>query len=156
MSEPECRGALITILKKLTLIFPADPNTGEIPVNTGRATILDTGVVHAAVFYPGKMTSDEGHAYQIPRHWEIPFDIFQRKDNDEATNWTNFATFRQAIVDQIDSYPTLNLPTSGIEAVTLQADNDPIVVKRDTSGQPFIWQAMRVRVNQMVTITSQE
>ena len=155
MSDSECRNALVAILQGMTTYFPANAQTGEIPVNLGRATVLDTGVSHAAVFYPGRFESEDSVAYQSPKHWELVFDLFQRMDSDEATNWANFIALQGAVVAEIDRWPHLN-KTNGVSSVTVSADNDPIIVKRTTTSQEFIWQSIRVRVVQYVDIVPKE
>lgn len=153
MSEAACRSKLIDILKTMTTVFPADTVTGEIPVNTGKFTVLDLGVTNAAIFYVGRMESEQTVNLQTGKTWDILFDLFHRTASDEATDWGAFGTLRDAVIAEIDSYPSLGGIATAVEVF---ADADPLKLKRDPAGVVFIWEAMRVRVHQIVPITLKE
>lgn len=159
MSEAQCRSALITILKGMTTYFPIGTESGAQAVVTGRYSILDTGVKYAAIFTPARFSSDQTQAYQSQKHWNIIFDIFSKTGEDETTNWNNFSTFRDALINEIDSHNTLGGGIN-VTAVTVKADNDPLEISRkDEGGTPmdtFIWEGLRVEVEQTVAIQDKE
>jgi hypothetical protein len=159
MSEKECRDQAITILKGLTTYFPVGAESGAQAVNTGRYSILDTGVTYAAIFHPARFSSSQTSAYQSPKHWHIIVDLFYKPTDDEQTNWDNFSIFREAIIAELDSHNTLGGHLN-VTAVTISADNDPLeITRREKDGtalDSFIWEALRIDVEQLVPITDKE
>lgn len=126
-------------------------------VDVGSYQMLDKGVTYAAVLLPGKFNAETG-SYESLHRDDVLIDLFARYNNDAATNWDNFALFRDAIRDKLESYPSLNSLT-GVQQVLISADEDPYPIVKGKSPEiapVFIGQRLRVTVAQRVALTEGE
>ena len=133
-------------------------NTAELKaVDVGSFQMLDKGVRFAAVLLPGKFDNESNSGNSLHRD-DVLVDLFARYDKDAATNWDNFTSFRDAIVQQLEGYPSLN-GLDGVQQVLISADEDPVPVTKSKSpemGPIFIVQRLRLTVSQRVALTTGE
>ena len=153
MSYSSVEAALQTILQGLTGTFA---DTAQ--VTLGNYDVLDSGVAASAVLVPGAFEQDgqgEGGARKSVRAWNVLIDLF-RKYVDEGTTYTSFTTDRDAVIAEIEKYPTLNGET-GIVNVIVRSDGDPgEVFDEDDAGPFFVWQRLRVAVTERADLSGGE
>jgi hypothetical protein len=127
-------------------------------VSRGNYLILDSGDDDLAVLTPGSFTKDEpgeAGAYKSVRHWSVLVDLF-RKYLDDETTWINFVATRDALLDHLELYPSLN-STAGIVLVGVEAGSDPSEVYDDDDNGPFfIFQRIRMAVNERTDLAGGE
>ncbi len=127
-------------------------------VSRGDYKILDSGADDLAVLTPGSFTKDEtgqAGARKSLRNWSVLVDLF-RKYLDDGTTWTNFVATRDALVDQLELYPSLN-GTAGVTLVAVEAGSDPSEVYDDDDNGPFfIFQRIRIAVNERTDLSGGE
>lgn len=156
--------AILTALETILFTTKTATNTNYFSntstlkgVDVGNYQMLDKGVDHAAVLLPGRFMGDDS-SYEEIRREDILLDLFQRYKADAGTNWDAFTAFRDAVRDNIKSYPTLNGLT-GVSQVLVSADDDPEPIvkgKNPEAGPVFIVQRLRVSVTQRVAQTAGE
>jgi hypothetical protein len=127
-------------------------------VSRGDYKILDSGADDLAILTPGSFTKDEpgqAGARKSLRNWSVLVDLF-RKYLDDETTWTNFVATRDALVDQLELYPSLN-NTAGVTLVGVEAGSDPSEVYDDDDQGPFfIFQRIRIAVNERTNLSGGE
>lgn len=153
MSYSSVEAAVLTILQGLTGTFASTDD-----VTRGDYRILDSGANANAVLIPGAFEQDgiaEGGARKSVRAWNVLIDLF-RKYVDDGTTWTNFETDRDAVMAELELYPTLN-SEAGIVGVTISADADPGEVFDEDDGGPFfVWQRMRLTITERADLSGGE
>lgn len=127
-------------------------------VSRGDYKILDSGADDLAILTPGAFTKDEtgqAGARKSLRNWSVLVDLF-RKYLDDETTWINFVATRDALVDQLELYPSLN-NTPGVTLVSVEAGSDPSEVDdEDDNGPFFIFQRIRIAVNERTDLSGGE
>ena len=153
MSYSSVEIALQTILQGLTGTFASTAD-----VTRGDYGVLDSGVSASAVLVPGSFEQDgegEGGARKSVRAWNVLIDLF-RKYVDEGTTYTSFETDRDAVIAEIEKYPTWNVE-SGIVNVIVRSDGDPgEVFDEEDAGPFFVWQRLRVGVTERADLSGGE
>ncbi len=153
MSYSSVEAAVLTLLQALTGTFAATTD-----VTRGDYRILDSGADTNAVLIPGSFEQDgiaEGGARKSVRDWNVLIDLF-RQYADDGTTWTNFETDRDAVMAQLEKYPTLN-GESGVVNVVISADADPgEVFDEDDAGPFFVWQRLRIRITERADLSGGE
>ncbi len=153
MSYATVEARVKLLLEGLTGVF-----TKTRYVSRGDYRELDEGAATTAVLTPGAFVQDgvsEGGAMKSVRDWSVLIDLF-RKYLDDGTSWTNFEADRDSIMAELEKYPTLN-SLAGIVKVQIQADTDPgEIFDEDDNGPFFIWQRLRVNVNERADLTGGE
>lgn len=134
-------------------------NTAEVKaVDMGSYQMLDKGVTYAAVLLPGKF-DNESNSYNSLHLDDVLIDVFVRYSSDAATNWDNFAAFRDAVRDKLEGYPSLN-GLDGVQQVLINADEDPTAIIKGegkaATGPVFIMQRLRVTISQRVALSTGE
>jgi len=124
-------------------------------VTLGDYGVLDQGEDHCAVLHASLVMDAGTAARQTDREYHILVDLFRRWLNDSDTLQL-FAVFRDAVLAQLDAYPTLNL-SGTVRVMGVGADNEPLHVD-DSNGQGpfFVMQRIRVRVRENVMQTGGE
>lgn len=111
-----------------------------------------------AVLIPGtyeRAGEGEGGARKSVRNWTVLIDLF-RKYLDDGTTWTNFETDRDAVIAEIEKYPSLD-SEAGVVDVTIAADADPgEIFDDDDQGPFFVWQRLRVGVTERADLSGGE
>jgi len=120
----DCQNAWVSILRGLTSQFST---TAQVAVND--YTVLDAGVLTAAVFTPGTVGRVPQKANYV-RSWGGILDLFYAWRGDLPSSLTPFETLRAAVILAIDNNPNLVIPpaTSGVAGVydtTIESDGDP-------------------------------
>ncbi len=153
MSYSSVEAAVLTILQGLTGTFASTSD-----VTRGDYEVLDSGAGATAVLIPGSFEQDgigEGGARKSVRNWNVLIDLF-RKYVDEGTTWTSFETDRDAVIAEIERYPTLN-SEAGIVNVIVRSDADPgEVFDEDDQGPFFVWQRLRIRITERADLSGGE
>ncbi len=153
MSYSSVEAAVLTLLQALTGTFAATTD-----VTRGDYRILDSGADAVAILVPGAFEQDgigEGGARKSVRDWNVLIDLF-RKYVDDGTTWTNFETDRDAVMGQLEKYPTLD-GESGVVNVIISADADPgEVFDEDDQGPFFVWQRLRIRITERADLSGGE
>lgn len=118
-------------------------------VRLGDYGVLDDGLDHCAVLRPGAISGGETAARITDREYAVLVDIFRKWLNDNDT-LQNLAVFRDAVFEQLDKYPTLNLSgTTRVLAIT--TDGDPVDVNDENGLGPFfVMQRLRIRVRRKI------
>lgn len=152
MSYASVESAIQTLLQAMSEFSNAE-------VTRGDYRQLDiAGADDVAVLTPGAFQQDgvgEAGARKSVRIWNVLIDQF-RKYVDDGTTWTNFEATRDAIIVQLEKYPTLN-GESGITLVAIDAGADPsLVYDREGNGPYFIVQEIRVAVTERVDLSGGE
>ncbi|KKN73398.1 hypothetical protein LCGC14_0401010 [marine sediment metagenome] len=153
MSYSSVEAAVLTLLQALTGTFAATTD-----VSRGDYRILDSGADAVAVLVPGAFEQDgiaEGGARKSVRDWNVLIDLF-RKYLDEGTTWTNFETDRDAVIAELEKYPTLN-GEAGIVRGIISADADAgEVFDEDDNGPFFVWQRLRIKITERADLSGGE
>jgi hypothetical protein len=143
--------AVQTLIRAMTEFDDAD-------VSRGDYKILDSGADDLAILTPGSFTKDEtgqAGARKSLRNWSVIVDLF-RKYLDDETTWINFVATRDALVDHLELYPSLN-NTAGVTLVGVEAGSDPSEIYDDDDDGPFfIFQRIRVAVNERTDLSGGE
>jgi len=153
LSYSSVEAAVLTLLQALTGTFAATTD-----VSRGDYRILDSGADAVAVLVPGAFEQDgiaEGGARKSVRDWNVLIDLF-RKYLDEGTTWTNFETDRDAVIAELEKYPTLN-GEAGIVRGIISADADAgEVFDEDDNGPFFVWQRLRIKITERADLSGGE
>lgn len=151
MSYASVEVAVQTLLQAMTEFADAD-------VSRGDYKILDSGADNLAVLTPGAFIKDEAAqagARKSLRNWNVIIDLF-RKYLDDGTTWTDFEATRDALVDRLELFPSLN-GTAGVTLVGVEADSDPAeIFDEDDNGPFFLFQRIRVAVNERTDLSGGE
>lgn len=145
------------LLQGLTSQFP----TTDL-VTIGDYRKMDSGLDPSkalAVLVPGNFDSDGAAAYQDYKHWDVLLDIFKKYGQAREQTVANFTAMRDAIIEHLDKYPTLNA-LSGVSQVRVTGEEDPNDVLQKGAGEQvgptFITQRLRITVTQRVSLTGGE
>lgn len=153
MSYSSVEIAVQTLMQALTGTFASTDD-----VSRGDYRILDSGADTLAVLIPGPFEQDgiaEGGARKSVRAWQVLIDLF-RQYVDDGTTWTNFETDRDAVLAQIEKYPTLD-GESGVVNIVITADADPgEVFDEDEAGPFFVWQRLRLTITERADLSGGE
>jgi len=125
MSYATIEAAVQTLLQALDNFASAD-------VTRGDWRVLDSGGAPYAVLYPGPFAAAVGGDWgQHVIDWTVNCEVFERY-LDNGTSETSLEATRQAVIDALLSYPTLN----GVSGVTLVLPEraEPIQYVYDESG----------------------
>jgi hypothetical protein len=140
-----------------TLIVAMTEFTAE-TVSRGDYRILDEGADDLCVLVPGSFDQDgagQAGARKSIRAWAVLADLFRRY-LDDATTWADFVATRDALIDHLEQYPTLN-GVAGLTLVALGSDADPTeVFDEDENGPFFVFQRIRIAVTERVDLTGGE
>lgn len=143
--------AVQTLLQAMTEFASAD-------VTRGDYRRLDKGTNNIAVLTPGAFEQDgvgQAGARKSIRNWSVVIDLF-RKYVDDGTTWTNFEATRDALIVQLEKYPSLD-STAGVTLVTMDAGSDPAeVYDEDDNGPFFLFQRIRVAINERADLSGGE
>ena len=141
------------LLEGLTGVFPKTRS-----ISRGDYRELDEGASTTAVLTPGAFIQDgvtEGGSRTTVRDWSVLIDLF-RKYLDDGTSWTDFEADRDSVMSELEKYPSLN-SLAGVVKVQIQADADPGEIFDENDGGPFyVWQRLRVNVNERADLTGGE
>jgi len=120
MSYSTCENALETIIKQVTGYSIAN-------VTKGDYRILGHGVSKAVVLVPGAFTRNAAAESWLRTAWIANIELYVPFTGDISTIASSIRTERQAIIDEVDKYPTLNSATG-------------VVLARITGGgEPEMW-----------------
>ena len=127
-------------------------------ISRGDYRILDSGASNLAVLTPGAFVKDEAGqagARKSLREWSVIIGLF-RKHVDDGNSWTDFESIRDALVDRLELFPSLN-GTAGVTLVGMEAGSDPDeIFDEDENGPFFIFQRIRVSVNERTDLSGGE
>lgn len=147
-----------TVEAALETLLVAMPEFSASTVSRGDYRVLDSGSSDLIVLTPGPFEQDgvgQAGARKSIRLWSILADLF-RKYEDDATTWAGFIATRDAVIDNIEKYPTLN-NVAGLTLVAMEAPGDPIeVFDEDDNGPFFVFQRIRVAVTERVDLSGGE
>jgi hypothetical protein len=108
MSYATCEAAVQGFIQGLAAFADADVSLGDF-------RILNAGSPPYVVLVPsGFIHEEDGDGGQRITEWDLLVYLFERHYGD-GTESTNLKTRRQAIMDELDKYPTLN----GVANVTM-------------------------------------
>jgi hypothetical protein len=148
----EIQIALQTLLKTLPEL--ADEGAVE-KVTRSDSAVLDKGVTHAAVIWPGQFTSGDASGYSITRTWSIPFDLVIRYTT-EGETFRALTAFIDDTVALLDAHPTLN----GMENITLDrlSSDGPVTALKDKAEQGpfFLYQSFLLEITERVALSGGE
>jgi len=143
MSYATCEAAVQDLLQALANFASAD-------VTLGSYAPLDAGNLPCVVLTPGTFEMAEAGDWGQKRHtWDVNVELFVRYVG-EGTEWSDLTTARQAIVDQLHAYPTLN-GVSGVTQVLVRLGREILSIRPAGSDRPaYLLQPMVVRVVEYV------
>jgi hypothetical protein len=144
MAYIECQTALISTLQALTTNFAEARQ-----VVTSNETILDDGVMTAAILMPGPVGLVSVKANYV-RTWGIILDLYHAWRGDLLSSLVPFETLRAAVILAIDNNPNLVVSGAGVNGVynvEIVSDGDPGPYTK-SRGVDFIAQRFRVTVYQ--------
>ncbi len=151
MTYAVVEAAVQTLLQAMTEFANAD-------VTQGDYRRLDDGTNNIAVLTPGAFEQDgvaQAGARKSIRNWNVIIDLF-RKYVDDGNTWTNFTATRDALIVQLEKYPSLD-STAGVTLVTMSAGSDPAEIFDDDDNGPFfLFQRIRVTVNERADLSGGE
>jgi len=146
VSYQTAENALETILKKVTGFDAAN-------VKKGDYRILGHGKDKAAVLQPGPFTRTSLAPGITNTAWVILVELYIAFKGEISTIASDIRTERQAIIDKVDQYPTLDR-ASGIVLGVVEAGDEPELW---AVGSRQYWrQILRVTVKEAGTITYAE
>lgn len=146
MSYTVAETALETILKTVTGYSASN-------VSKGDYRVLGTGQTKAIVLNPGPFTRVNMSPGIVNNNWVVLLELYIPFQTEISTIATNIRTERQAIIDKIDTYPTLNR-ASGIVLGALESGDEPELWQVGT--RRWWRQVMRVAVREAGTVTYAE
>ena len=152
MTYAVIEAAVKTLLEGMTEFVSNDD------ISRGDYRILDSGAINLAVLTPGTFTKDEAGqagARKSLRNWSVIIDLF-RKYLDDGKTWTDFEATRDALVDRLELFPSLN-GTAGVTLVGVEADSElGGIFDEDDNGPFFLVQTIRVAVNERTDLSGGE
>jgi len=112
-----------TIQAAIQDLIQAHASFADADVTLGDYRVLGRGSSPYAVIRPGSFRSSRpGDWSQVQFIWEHPVEVWARFTGDD---YSTITTARQAVVDQLDAYPTLN-STSGISLSTVRTSSEAL------------------------------
>ena len=146
MSYATAESALQTILRTVTGF--ASPN-----VTLGDYRFLGTGTEKAVVLNPGPFTRENLSPGLVHNSWIVLVELFIGFRGEISTIASDIRTERQALIDKIDTYPTLDR-TAGITLGSLEAGDEPELW---AIGSRQYWrQVLRVTVKEAAVVAYAE
>ena len=146
MPDDDAEKALETIVKTVT-------GFGATNVSRGDYRILGHGKDKAIVLQPGAFTRQNIAPGIVNTAWVILVELYIAFRGEISTIASDLRTERQAVIDKIDAYPTLN-KTVGIVLGALEAGDEPELW---AVGSRQYWrQMLRVTVKEAGTVTYAE
>lgn len=151
MSYDAIEGAFLTLLQALTGTFATSAQ-----VTRGDWRIVDSGLSPLAVLYPGPFSEGDtwasgGTDYQ----WTVNCQLITRFLNN-GTSQVSMEQTRDAVVAQIQKYPTLNA-LAGVQAVGRVNGGEIVELRDKDGGGPYFLQTdLTWQVTELVTVTGGE
>lgn len=146
MSYSTVETALETLLKTVS-------GYGAANVSKSDERILGTGQDKALILYPGPFRRENLPPGVANTEWEIQIALCIPYRGEIPTFGTTIRTERQAIVDKLDKYPTLNRE-AGVLLGAMESGDEPELW---SVGSITYWrQVLRVRVRETVVVTYAE
>jgi hypothetical protein len=136
-----------TLLQGLTSVFATTAQ-----VTRGDWRPLDTGIATLAVLYPGEFREAGMTRHSSSFHWTINLEFFLRFSN---TAYTDFGSKRDAILQHLQKYPTLNVLGNANREETSGGDIREVFDK-DGNGPFFLSQVISIRVADYIQVTIAE
>ncbi|MDD4984190.1 MAG: hypothetical protein PHQ43_00175 [Dehalococcoidales bacterium] len=121
MSYSTVETALATVIKKATGYSTTN-------VASGDYRVLAKGNAKAVVLQPGSFEREYVSTQYMRSAWAINVELYVLWGGEQSTVAGNIRTERQALIDKIDQYPTLDSATGVVRAILKSA------------GPPEIWQ----------------
>lgn len=129
-------------------------------ITEGDYRVLDQGMAEIVILEPGGIEMEEpeeagaGFDPIRSRVWQVILLLFERFTTDAATS-AGLIAMRDAVIGEIEKYPSLKDTTRMTDYLTIIADGDPQDI-RDTMGQgPFFkLQVLRLRARETVYLTT--
>jgi len=146
MSYVTAENALITILTGLAGFSTAN-------VKAGDYRCLKAGITKAIVLQPGPFTHNSQANQYLRTQWTINIELYIPFGGEMSTVASNIRTVRQAVIDHIDKYPTLN-GASGVVLALLQGAGEPEV--RNDGRQYLFRQVMALLGEERGTVSYAE
>lgn len=141
-----------SLLQGLTTVFA---QTSQ--VTRGDWKVLDAGYRFCAVVFD-QGNFNEGEAYTAGANeyvWNLNIELFQRYLDDSTTR-TLFAQNRDAVIQHLQKYPSLN-GLDGIHAVgKISGGALTEVFSKDGAGPFFISQILTIPITELITVTIAE
>ena len=146
MSYVVAEDALVVILKTVS-------GFGATNVSKGDYRILGHGIEKALVLQPGPFSRENLAPGIIHTAWVVLVELYIAFKGEISTIATDLRTERQAVINMVDTYPTLNR-TAGITLGVLEAGDEPELW---AVGSRQWWrQTMRVTVKEAGTVVYAE
>ncbi|MEA1998243.1 MAG: hypothetical protein U9N61_02805 [Euryarchaeota archaeon] len=148
MSYSTVEAAVQTVLQKLTRFADSE-------ITRGDYRILDAIRTDCIVLTPGSFGETQRISESVYRAWDVLADLFYCY-LDDGSSWTDFATSRDAVINQLEQYPTLD-NTLGITGIEVSAADDIQEVYSDDGAGPFfLMQRLRVTILERYDLTGGE
>jgi hypothetical protein len=140
--------AVQTLLQAVTGTFDRTAD-----VTRGNFRVLDDGSAPYAVLMPGEFEKRPyGGARQEITLWTGYIWLFE-KYVDDGTSYTSMEATREAVLDQLEKYPTLNFLTGIVKFRVSSGGEVTEVYDENKNGPFFLMQALKYEANE-VTATS--
>ncbi len=157
MSYDAIEERLQLLLQGLTTQFPAPVSPNTTAVTRGDWRVIDSGADKMAILHPGVETEgDSMSAGSVERTWSAHLDLIKRY-LDDGTTAVNFEKMRDAVLQHLQKYPSLN-GLAGVQAVgQINAEGDPFYIyDKDGAGPFFYAQTFSIPVTAIETVTIAE
>jgi len=131
------------LLKTLLL---TNSNFGASDVTEGDLSILDRGKTNMAVLFPASLPEYDLAGMVREHEWEGFIDLYTKFISD--VSYSAFGTLRDSVVATLDTAKCLS---AAYFMMAIASDGDPVEVFDKQGGGPFfIWQRLRLRINEQV------
>jgi hypothetical protein len=147
MSYGTTEARVQSLLQGLTSVF-----TQAAHVTRGDWLVLDSGADAVAVLFPGEFSEGAMVREASSFQWTVNIDLFVRFTN---TAWSDFTTKRDAILQHLQKYPTLNFLTNA-NRNAMSGGVVSEVYDKDSNGPFFLTQTIALRVDDYVQVTCAE
>lgn len=150
MSYGTVEARVQTLLQGLTSVFT--PTTA---VTRGDWRVLDRGYANSAVLFPAPFDQTENNIAPGGNIviWKVKLELFKKYS---SAVYTTFGTMRDAVIEHLFKYPTLNSLADCAVLPNLSGAELVEVFDKDNNGPFFLSQVLTLSVSNIVTVTLAE
>jgi hypothetical protein len=140
--------AVLTLIQAISTVSSDD-------ITRGDYSVMDSGRDNIAVITPGAIDQPDARSRMSYYEWDVLIDVIRRYIDDGSTS-VSFIQWRDSIMTQLESYPTLDGVT-GVLRTRIRTEGDPDDIFDDDDAGPFFKvQRLRLTITQRIDLTGGE
>jgi len=148
MAYDTVEAAVKTLVQTLEGFEPKDKN-----VSQGDYRVMAGGVPKAVILQPGPFRRNMVDTNRARSEWAVSLELYVAFREELSQIASDIRAVRQAIIDMLDKYPTLN-STAGVVFAMVSEGSEPDIW--EIGSRKFWRQVMTVRVEERQSVTYAE